>query len=288
MGTPVVKGVPIEKVMATQAKRLASGAVGSIASNAIMDRYDLNPYVAMGIGMGISGLTYKGINAVGNMDYINRFGVKSAEAAEDIKVVNKVSVDEKELDTSILDMDKKSMTGDDLRELRRVAKQMEATPENAVRIGSEKTWNEFLNNNPSSDLNESAEDYINLITDTNPWPKGKSGVPNTLSAGTKVRMAMSPGQGDSMPGGWGTFDNINSIDDVRNELAIMHEFKEDIDRINIYEIVEEVPVMEGKVGPQIDLLDNIYLPGGGSQVKLDIDRKLRNVYLKKVDEIILK
>ena len=80
MGTPVVKGVPIEKVMATQAKRLASGAVGSIASNAIMDRYDLNPYVAMGIGMGISGLAYRGINVVGNMDYVNRFGVKPVEA----------------------------------------------------------------------------------------------------------------------------------------------------------------------------------------------------------------
>ena len=62
MGTPVVKGVPIEKVMATQAKRMISSTVGSIASNAIMDRYDLNPYVAMGIGMGISGLTYRGID----------------------------------------------------------------------------------------------------------------------------------------------------------------------------------------------------------------------------------
>ena len=64
MGTPVVKGVPIEKVMATQAKCLASGAVGSVAFNAIMDRYDLNPYIAMGI----SGITYRGINAVGNID----------------------------------------------------------------------------------------------------------------------------------------------------------------------------------------------------------------------------
>ena len=90
MGTPIVSGVPIEKVMATQAKRLAFGTVGSIASNAFMDRYDLNPYVAMGIGMGISGLTYRGIDAVGNMDYANRFGVKSVEAAEDVKKISKV------------------------------------------------------------------------------------------------------------------------------------------------------------------------------------------------------
>ena len=279
LGAPIASGVPVEQVMATRVKGIVSSAVGVTASNALMDRYDLNPYIAMGIGMGISGITYKGIDAVGNVDYVNKIGAKPVEAA---------SMDRKKLDTSIFDIDKRSMTGDDLRELRRVAKQMEATPENAVRIGSEKTWNEFLKNNPSSDLNKSAEDYIKLITDTNPWPDGKQGVPNTLPAGTKVRMAMAPGQSDLKPGGWGTLDEITSIDDARTKLAIMREFKEDIDRINIYEIVEKVPVMEGKVGPQIDLLDNIYLPGGGNQVKLDIDRKLRNVYLKKVDEIILK
>src|SRR5699024_4687781 len=136
--------------------------------------------------------------------------------------------------------------------------------------------------------NKSAEDYIKLITDTNPWPDGKQGVPNTLPAGTKVRMAMAPGQSDLKPGGSGTLDEITSIDDPRTKLAIMGECKEDMDRINIYEVVEKVPGMGGKVGPQIDLLDNIYLAGGGNQVKLDIDRKLRNVYLKKVDEIILK
>ncbi|HLR35916.1 MAG TPA: hypothetical protein VK071_11405 [Tissierellales bacterium] len=45
--------------MAIQAKRAISNTVDSVASNAFMDRYDLNPYVAMGIGIGISGLTYR-------------------------------------------------------------------------------------------------------------------------------------------------------------------------------------------------------------------------------------
>src|SRR5699024_11436366 len=101
-----------------------------------------------------------------------------------------------------------------------------------------------------------AKDYIRLITDTNPWLDGKPGVPNKLPAGTKVRMAMSLGQSDLKPGGWATVDEITSIDDVKNKLAIMREFKEDIDRINIYEIIEGLPVQEGAVGAQVDLLDN--------------------------------
>ncbi len=90
MGTPIASGVPVERVMATQTKCMISGTVGSVASNALMDRYDLNPYMAMGIGIGISGLTCEGINYIGNMDYVNGFGAKPVEAAEDVKEISKV------------------------------------------------------------------------------------------------------------------------------------------------------------------------------------------------------
>src|SRR5699024_11201843 len=80
MGAPIASGVPGEQVMATQTKCMISGTVGSVASNALMDRYDLNPYVAMRIGMGISGITYEGINYIGNMGYVNGFGVKPVES----------------------------------------------------------------------------------------------------------------------------------------------------------------------------------------------------------------
>src|SRR5699024_9784453 len=95
MGAPIASGVPGEQVMATQTKRLASGAVGSIASNVLIDEYDMNPYIAMGIGMGISNITYRGINAVGNIEYVNGFGAKPVEAASmDNRKVKTISYSE--------------------------------------------------------------------------------------------------------------------------------------------------------------------------------------------------
>ncbi len=92
MGTPIASGVSVEKVMATQAKRLASGTVGSVASNALMDRYDLNPYVAMGIGMGISKPIYSQLESikVDTKTGITALDVKGVEAVDHVKVVEKV------------------------------------------------------------------------------------------------------------------------------------------------------------------------------------------------------
>src|SRR5699024_1037092 len=72
---------------ATQTKRMVSGTVGFVASNALMDRYDLNPYVAMGIGIGISKLTYSGLESM-EVDTTLRI------VASDVKEVKEVSVDE--------------------------------------------------------------------------------------------------------------------------------------------------------------------------------------------------
>ena len=52
-----------------------------------------------------------------------------------------------------------------------VVRNMEATPQNAILIGSENTWNDFIKYNPSKDLNKSAKSYIKLITDQSPWPE---------------------------------------------------------------------------------------------------------------------
>jgi hypothetical protein len=85
-------------------------------------------------------------------------------------------------------------------------------------------------------------------------------------------MALSPGQPLTSPGGFGTFDSIPNELYVRNELAVKYGWKNEIGGIVEYEVTQPLPVREGPVGPQIDLMINRYLPGGGSQVNFNIPR----------------
>lgn len=167
------------------------------------------------------------------------------------------------------------------------AKNMEKTPTNAKVIGSESTWNEFLKYNSSLDVNKSAESYIKIITDQSPWPENYTPKSNSLPIGTKINMAMSPGQDNLRPGGWATLDEFSDVNYVRNNLAVQYEFKPEIDRVNIYEVIKELPVKEGTVGPQIDLRLDKYLPGGGSQEALNVPPPLRMKYLKYIESVPL-
>jgi hypothetical protein len=93
-------------------------------------------------------------------------------------------------------------------------------------------------------------------------------------------MALSPGQPLTSPGGFGTFDRIPNELYVRNELAVKYGWKSEISGVVEYEVTQPLPVRSGPVGPQIDLGANRYLPGGGSQVNLNIPRtKSRMDYL---------
>ncbi|MDF2065956.1 hypothetical protein [Bacillus sp. Cr_A10] len=100
-------------------------------------------------------------------------------------------------------------------------------------------------------------------------------------------MAMSPGEDNLSPGGWATIDEVSDVNYVRNNLAVQYDFKPEIDRVNIYEVVKELPVKEGSVGPQIDLRLDKYLPGGGSQEALNVPPPLRMKYLKYIDSVPL-
>ena len=105
-------------------------------------------------------------------------------------------------DATIFKKNKKSMTPDEFRSLREFAKTLEATPENAIEVGSEKTWKEYLKYNPSTDLKKSAKEYIELIINTNAWPVGYIPKQRKLPIGSTIYMVMSNGQLDTFPGGW--------------------------------------------------------------------------------------
>ncbi|WP_315850869.1 RHS repeat-associated core domain-containing protein, partial [Yersinia similis] len=82
--------------------------------------------------------------------------------------------------------------------------------------------------------------------------------------GITVEMAMSPGQ--TRPGGWATSDHIPNVDYVRNQLAVIPDFKPEISHVQQFHIPEGVRIQIGPVGPQTS--GGITYPGGGSQIQI--------------------
>lgn len=113
----------------------------------------------------------------------------------------------------------------------------------------------------------------------------------TLPVGTRFQMAMAPapgqpgqpGQANNQPGGWGTFNYVASVQDVRQFLAVTHQFKTQVDRVITFEVTQLLPVLIGPIGPQIDAETCEYLPGGWSQFYLLPKWDERINYLKIVE-----
>ncbi len=119
----------------------------------------------------------------------------------------------------------------------------------------------------------------NVITDPSRLlaaPKGLTpempGMPITsviLPAGFIFNQAVSPGQ--NAPGKFGTTDEINSIDYVRNDLAVIPAFKTEVSGVRQVVVTRPVRAQISTVGPQTQ--DGILYPGGGSQIDvLEYDR----------------
>lgn len=121
----------------------------------------------------------------------------------------------------------------------------------------------------AKEAREKAVAALNAIeVGQSPWPNWFDPADSVLPSGTRFQMAMSAGQADDRPGGWGTFNNIKTVQDVRDYLAVLPEFKPDIDRINTYVVGIAMPVQMGPVGPQIDATKCTLLPGGWSQFNM--------------------
>ena len=150
--------------------------------------------------------------------------------------------------------------------------------EEAIKYGSEKTWDEFVLHNSKSgvSLEELKDSYILLIEKQSPWPEGFKPIERTLKPGETFEMVLDNNQPLNRPGGFGTFDKIEGIDYAKNQLAIKSDWKQDFGKVVTYRVKDnvEIPVLEGPVGPQIDLAANKYLPGGGSQIQLLIPRNI--------------
>lgn len=125
--------------------------------------------------------------------------------------------------------------------------------------------------------------YAALATGRPPWPDWFAGAQSMLAPGTRFQMAMAPDQPDDLPGGFGTFDNIQTVEDVRDYLAVLIEWKQAVNRVVTFEVIHALPVQTGPVGPQIDPATCRLLPGRWSQFQMLVAKDDRMWYLKVVE-----
>lgn len=95
-------------------------------------------------------------------------------------------------------------------------------------------------------------------------------------------MAMGATQPDNHPGGFGTFDEIDTLTEVRDDLAVIKAWKPDVQRVNTYRVTEILPVYVGPVGPQVDPQACALLPGRFSQFQMLVPRDKRMHHIELV------
>jgi hypothetical protein len=124
--------------------------------------------------------------------------------------------------------------------------------------------------------------YQALVTSQSAWPEWHQKDVVTLPVGLRFQMALSPGQPVERPGAFGTFDLIPDVAWVRRVLAVKVAWKPAIDRVVTYEVATPLAADVGTVGPQIDETAHRYLPGGGSQLEMQVPAAERFAHLKVV------
>jgi hypothetical protein len=125
--------------------------------------------------------------------------------------------------------------------------------------------------------------YGALVTRQSAWPEWHQKDIVTLPVGLRFQMALSPGQPVERPGAFGTFDLIPDVAWVRRVLAVKVAWKPAIDRVVTYEVAAPLPADVGTVGPQIDETVRQYLPGGGSQLEMQVPAAERFAHLKVIE-----
>ncbi|HEX9964496.1 MAG TPA: hypothetical protein VGB04_05880 [Allosphingosinicella sp.] len=122
--------------------------------------------------------------------------------------------------------------------------------------------------------------YRRLAEEASPWPDWYQPYETRLAPGTRFQMAIGGDQTPDQPGSFGTFDRIASVADVREDLAVRSDWKPRVDRVVTYEVVRELPVRVGPIGPQVDPGACALLPGRWSQFQALVEKVTLRGYLK--------
>lgn len=161
------------------------------------------------------------------------------------------------------------------------------------------TWNEAYGwrFNTSTNPDDTARDqenlanrraaYTALVKGQSPWPDWFKPSVSVLPPGTLFQMAMSEGQGNDRPGGFGTFDEVDTLTEVRENLAVLRAWKKDVQRVNTYRVKELLPVHVGPIGPQVDPEACELYFGRFSQFEMLVAPPARNHYIEFVSSEML-
>jgi hypothetical protein len=122
--------------------------------------------------------------------------------------------------------------------------------------------------------------YRRLAEEASPWPDWYRPYETMLPPGTRFQMAIGGAQTPDQPGSFGTFDRIGRVADVREDLAVRSDWKPKVDRVVTYEVVRELPVRIGPIGPQVDPGLCVLLPGRWSQFQALVEKGTLRGYLK--------
>ena len=77
----------------------------------------------------------------------------------------------------------------------------------------------------------------------------------------------------AIPGGWATTARYTSLEQARQELALLPEFKSGDLVVREYEVIKPMPVREGIAGPQTSRRTGVTYAGGEKQVEFVFDVK---------------
>lgn len=125
--------------------------------------------------------------------------------------------------------------------------------------------------------------YRTLAEQASPWPDWYRPYETILPPGTRFQMAIGGTQTPDQPGSFGTFDRIASVADVREDLAVRSDWKPQVDRVVTYEVVRELPVRIGPIGPQVDPGLCALLPGRWSQFQALVEKGTLRGYLQVIE-----
>ena len=110
--------------------------------------------------------------------------------------------------------------------------------------------------------------YLLLVNGQSPWPDWFVPAVSFLPPGTLFQVAIDASQPDTNPGAFGTYDWIDSVEQVRQDLAVLQAWIPNPNRVTTYRVTQPLMVLVGPIGPQVDPASCSLLEGRYSQFEM--------------------